>query len=256
MQIQYVPLLELQRDLYRLPRGMERFREYLRTMVNDEGDDVALPPLVAMNPMAREHVPALIDEYLEQSADQVAAIAVAEAEKATGDVPGEFKLGVVACDDLMGGWTNRYATEFAMRCGNNARDTKRSPERSKWITVPLWSSERASVAQLRVEILVAALRVAYRITHGPAGTVREMLSQEGHCMHRAGCQWPVLDPEDIEYTREAIRPHLEAEDMPTAITCLFGDVAARSLGFPCLGLSNRAGFALALHVATTDVTRR
>jgi hypothetical protein len=69
-------------------------------------------------------------------------------------------------------------------------------------------------------------------------------------MHRAGCQWPVLDQEEIEYTREAIRLHLDARDMPTAITCLFGDVAARSLGFPCLGLSNRAGLALALHDAS------
>jgi hypothetical protein len=216
MRIQYVPLLHVQRDLYRLPRGMERFREYLRTMVNETGDNVALPPLVAMNPMAREHVPALIDEYLAQNADDVAAAAVAEAQAALADVPGEFSLAVVACDDLMGGWTNRYATEFAMRCGNTSRDGKRAQERSKWITVQVWSSERASVAQLRVEILIAAFRVAYQITHGPARTVREMLAQEGHCMHGAGCQWPVLDRDEIEYTREAIRPHLEVEDMPIA----------------------------------------
>ena len=40
MHLEYVPLLKMQRDLYRLPRGMDRFHEYLRTMVNDQGDDL------------------------------------------------------------------------------------------------------------------------------------------------------------------------------------------------------------------------
>lgn len=33
MNLEYVPLLQVQRDLYKLPRGFERFREYLRTML-------------------------------------------------------------------------------------------------------------------------------------------------------------------------------------------------------------------------------
>jgi len=35
MELEFVPLLRIQRDLYRLPRGLERFREYLRTMVDE-----------------------------------------------------------------------------------------------------------------------------------------------------------------------------------------------------------------------------
>ena len=44
MQLDYVPLLQIQRDLYGIPRGMERFRTYLRTMINDDGTDLELRP--------------------------------------------------------------------------------------------------------------------------------------------------------------------------------------------------------------------
>ena len=56
MILEYVPLLQLQRDLHQMPLGYDRFREYLRLMLNEKGDDVALPPLVSMNPMGQAHV--------------------------------------------------------------------------------------------------------------------------------------------------------------------------------------------------------
>jgi hypothetical protein len=93
--------------------------------------------------------------------------------------------------------------------------------------------------------------------HGPAGTLREMLAQEGHVMARAGCSGPTLDVDDIAYTREVIAPHLEAADMRTCIECLFGDAASRALGFTPRGLSSWAGLALALFDAheTSEVMR-
>ena len=54
-----------------LPRGMERFREYIKTMTDAETGDLALP-LVAMNPMGKDHVPALIDDYLALGAETIA----------------------------------------------------------------------------------------------------------------------------------------------------------------------------------------
>ena len=65
-------------------------------------------------------------------------------------------------------------------------------------------------------------------------------------MFGAGCTGPVLDAEDIAYTREVLIPYLDADDMRTCIECLFGDVAGRTLGFTPRGLSPWAGLALAL----------
>ena len=68
-------------------------------------------------------------------------------------------------------------------------------------------------------------------------------------MALAGCAGPVLDAEDIAYTREVLIPYLDADDLRTCIECLFGDAAGRTLGFTPRGLSPWAGLALALHDA-------
>jgi hypothetical protein len=58
-----------------------------------------------------------------------------------------------------------------------------------------------------------------------------------------------LDDVDLAYTAQVIKPHLDTTDYPTLFACLYGDGAANSVGYPPLGLSERAGFALALEEA-------
>jgi hypothetical protein len=102
-------------------------------------------------------------------------------------------------------------------------------------------------------VLTSAYRTAYVQRHGPARTLGDMLLQEGRVMAMAGCTVPVLDAEEIAYTREVLAPFLDADDMRTCVECLFGDAAGRTLGFTPRGLSPWAGLALALHDATTNV---
>jgi hypothetical protein len=240
MKLEFVPLLQVQRELYRLPRGWERFHAYLSTMIDPETRDLKLP-LVAMNPMGKDHLPVLLDALLELDADGLAARAVAEAELRLAHVTGEFKVALVVADDAMGGWTNRYFSEFSHRFESKAYHKR------GWLTGILWTSEAPSAQTAREEALMAAYRAAHIEQHGFARTLREMLRQEGHAMAMAGCAQPTLDADELAYTREVIAPHLDAKDQPTIVACLFGDEAAYSLGYPSLGLSERAGFALALH---------
>lgn len=62
-----------------------------------------------------------------------------------------------------------------------------------------------------------------------------------------------LDADELAYTRAVITPHLDTKDQPTLIAWLFGDEAAHTLGYTPLGLSERAGFALALHDARLEL---
>ena len=110
------------------------------------------------------------------------------------------------------------------------------------------ASERA----VQEAILMAIYRMAYIQRHGTARTLKDMLAQEGTVMAMAGCTGPGLDEEDIAYTREVLIPYLDSEDMRTAIECLFGDAAGRTLGFTPRGLSPWAGLALALHDASAQ----
>ena len=251
MQLTHVPLLRVQRELYTMPRGMERFREYIKTMVDAQTGDLALP-LVAMNPMGKDHVPALIDEYLALGAEQIAEDTVREAQDAwrggTSVPPDktDFKVALVVSDDLKGGWTNRWASEYSHRI-EYAAITKRG-----WLVGILWTSEPASEQNVRDAVLTSIYRAEYLQTHAAPATLGEMLDQEGYAMARAGCATPQLDDDDLAYTRSVIKPHLNASDRATVIACLFGDRAAAALGYPPQGLSERAGLALALSNARTE----
>ncbi|CAN5565376.1 hypothetical protein BH10CHL1_BH10CHL1_07360 [soil metagenome] len=249
MKLNYVPLLQVQRDLYQMPRGFERFREYLRTMIDDQTGDLKLP-LVGMNPMGKEHLPIFLDRLLALDADSEATRVTAEAQAALSDIPGEFRVTTVVSDDLMGGWTNRYANEFGYRFGGKAF-YKRG-----WITALLWTSESYTLEQVGEEVRTCIYRLAYIQQHGYARTLNEMLSQEGYAMAMAGAITPTLDDDDLAYTRQVLTSYLDQTGEPTLIAALFGDEAARALGYTPLGLSPRAGFALALREAKLSENSR
>jgi hypothetical protein len=249
MNIEYVPLLGVMRELHRVPRGPERFKRYLRTLVTADGTDVELLPLLVMNPMGKDHVTALLDALLALDADGLGARTAAEAAARLADEPGDYKATLVVADDLMGGWTNRYAYEFDFRVGYGPHGKR------FWGPIGvLWSSEPASERAVREAMLTAVYRTAHLARHGPPRTLRDVLAQEGRVMAMAGCLEPTLDAEDIEYTREVLAPYLEETDKRTVMECLFGDAAGATLGFTPRGLSPWAGLALALHDARTTAS--
>ena len=257
MRIEFVPLLALQRQIYSIPRGMERFRNYLRTLIDDTGDDVEFPPLIGINPMARDHVPAMIDALIALDADAIAAKALAEADADLAELAGEsakaltFRSSVIVVDDFnRTGWSNRFTMEYDMRWGCNPQGKR------FWVTGVLWSSETPPTAiAVRECILTAAYRTAHVLAHGRPRNLRDLLDQEGRVLTRAGCAAPsaglhnqaALDESEMEYTREVLKGYLDENRMGTLIAAMFGDTAARELGYDPLGLSDWAGLWSALH---------
>ena len=238
MNLNYVPLLRVQRDLYRLPRGPARFQAYLRTIVDSATGDLRLP-LTEMNPMGKEHVPHLIDELLRQDAEEVARRATERAASLQQDAEGSFRVGVVVVDDVGGAWTNRYTNDYTHRFGG-------APLRRRgWITAPAWTSEQPSAERLGEEVGAAIHRTAYVLRHGEATSLAAMLAQERYAMAMSGAREPACDAEELAYTRGVLRPFLQCRDRPTIVACLYGDGPAKSLGYEPLGLSDFAGLELA-----------
>jgi hypothetical protein len=236
---------------------MERFRSYLRTLVDDTGDDVEFPPLVAINPMARDHVPAMIDALIALDADTIAAQALAEAATDLAEHAGKsaealtFRSSLIVVDDFnRGGWTNRFTTEYEMRMGCHPQGKR------FWVTGILWSSEAApTVRAVRESVLTAAYRAAYVLARGQPRNLRDLLAQEGWTLARAGCAAPSAglsnqdapDESEIEYTAEVLNEYLDRTEMGVLIAALFGDTAAHELGYQPIGLSDWAGLWSALH---------
>ncbi len=244
MNLTYVPLLRLQRDLYAIPRGTTRFEEYLATMIDGPTGELKLP-LSAMNPMGKDHVPALLDGWMALDTDGSAARAVAHAALHLGDMPGDFQVGLVIADDAKGTWTNRHFTDFGHRFESEPY------HRRGWLTGLLWTTELPSLDVAREAVLMAVYRGAYIEQHGYAATLRGMMAQEGYAMTNAVCASPALSFDDLDYTRDAIAEYLEATDQATIMACLYGDRVASTLGYPPRGFSDHAGFAVALATART-----
>ena len=99
---------------------------------------------------------------------------------------------------------------------------------------------------MREEVLSAVYRQLDLQRHGAPRTLRQMMDLEGRALAFAGATGPTLDAEELAYTRAVIEPHRDTDDFPTAFACLYGDAAARRVGYTPLGLSPRAGVALAL----------
>jgi len=256
VKVRYVPLLPVQQGLQALPRNYARFQQYLRTVMNADGTGPELTPLLLANPMGKDHVTALLDTLIALDADGIAARSAVEASADLAGEPGDFDAGLVVVDDLMGGWTNRYAAEYTIRFQSGP--PPESPPAwmtRRWVFGALWSSESPTEQAVRTAMRAAIYRMAYVQRHGLARTLRDKLIQEGQVMAAAGCTGPTLDMDDLAYTREVLIPYLHADDMRTAIECLFGDAAGSTLGFTPRGLSPWAGIALALHDAQPNQPR-
>jgi hypothetical protein len=240
MKLEFVPMLGIQRELYRIPRGSGRFREYLQTMLDPVSGDLRLP-LTMMNPMAKDHVPRYIDLLQAMGAEEAAAMAVGDALAKLGEEPGQYRVGLVVADDAGGGWTHRAASELMHL------QSELALEKRGWITPILWSSETYGPPEIREEVLITIYRTLYIAKRGAPRTLREILLQEGSAMRLAGARNPALEPGALLRTREILSDKLDRDDPATLIAALFGDQAARELGHPPLGLPPRAGLALALH---------
>lgn len=238
MKVTYTPLLQLQRDIYDIPRGPERFQTYLEMVRDAEKDDMKLP-LAVMNPMGKEHVPALLDAYLGMGGDKVAAEAVAATSEHLPSLGGAYQVTVVVADDAHGMWTERFSVEYGERF-----ETRPNLRRG-WIVGLLWTSERPSPTLAPSAAVTAVYRAAYIMQHGYADTLGEMIAQEGFAHFQAN-QSQMLDEEELEYTLEILTPHLNSDAYDIKVSGFFGDSAAKALGYEPLGISDRAGMWLGL----------
>jgi len=170
MKLEYVRMLSVQRDIYRIPRGPDRFREYLGTMLDPETGELRLP-LTAMNPMAKDHLPRYVDLLQAMGAEEAGAQAAREAEPKLENHPGAYRVGLVVADDMGRGWSNRASAELSHLKSELALDKR------GWITAILWASDTYGPAEIREEVLIAIYRTAYVAQRGAPRTLREILLQ-------------------------------------------------------------------------------
>lgn len=241
---EFIPTLTVLRELYAMPRDMARFRQYLARMIgeNAEGKDDVVLPITAANPMGKEHCLAAVDALLAIDAEGVARRVLDEPALAPC---APLRVFVTVLDDRMGGWTDRTLNEYRGRYGDDY--SVRANAKRRLAGVGCWTSETYAADRIAWQTRDAVFRTAHLLAHGPARMLRDMLALDCACARFAGGHdAPALSAEDLAYTRDVLRPLYDATDQPTCLSALFGDDAARASGYSPLGLSTRAGQALAV----------
>ena len=244
MQLCFMPLLAVIREIYHMPIGWDRFGRYVGTILSDDRADALYPPLIALNPMAKPHVTAAIEALIALDAEAIAAATLAEINGELAALPYHLWVGFTVVDDVRGGWTDRYLTEMQLLFPAQV-----DVARWGWITVQLRASETYTADRIRQEVRAWTYRTLHALHLGDATTLGDMLRQEGRALRWAALPPPALDAEELAYAQAIVAPHLLSTELPTQFACLYGDAGASHAGYPQLGLSEQSGFTVAWHAA-------
>ena len=238
LTVEFVPLLESARELYTMPRGPERFDAYIALGTRNT-EEMQLPVAV-MNPMAKDHVLAYIEQLIAIQTETAAKSFANEAAGSLRGVADALLLAVVVADDLKGGWTNRSFAEFSHRY-----ERKYEVDRG-WAVTLLWTSEEPSIDAVRARTFESIYRTLDERKHGIVRTLETIMEREGRTMRFAGRDKPCYDSATLKEIRKRIEPYLHSDRAPTLFAALYGDEVAVSLGYPPLGIPAQGGYELAL----------
>lgn len=244
MQLQLIHLFQQQRDLYEMPRNMERFRAYIQQMTGGT-DDIVLP-IVGMNPMGKDKAMAAYDALLRIRAETIAEEALVEARQRLSHVPGKLQVALVVLDDAQGAWSWPDQNE------ESAYLSDASAKRN-FATAHFYSSQAPFTPQIvREGVMAAVYHIAWIQVHGVPRTLADVLRLVGTRDHFAAIR-PTLPSGALVAARRIIAAHLRAPaKSPAAFACMFGDEAANKWGLARLGLPVRAGFEVALSQAAAS----
>lgn len=254
MNVVLTNILEDLRGLYTISDRLKRFDAYVSLSsgkARGEGRTRGEPlPLGTFSPMGEQQTDYL-DRLIAIGAEGLAQATAAEVAADFATLKDSFRLMLVVADVPRNGWTERGLTdaEWRFTLKNDTPPKVAAGEGfDRWVSVLLWTDTEATEAYINREVRAALYRALHLRYLAAPHTLADMTRQEGRALAYAGYT-PTLGAEELAYTRAVVKPFLQSTDFPVCFASLYGDDAARQVGYEALGLTAAAGFQLALHDA-------
>lgn len=244
MKFELTPVLDHIRTLYTQPLTPARFKEYLTLLQGNTDADLALP-IGGFNPMAKDHAISKIDELVALEAEQVMqnALELLNSSLSEKAPAGMIQVVLNLADDLKGGWTNRFTTDFDSKFKLNALVTRR------FCTPYFWTSEAYSESLIAQRTLAYGLRTAYWMIHGKPKTLKDHVAQEVYVYQHPAIEPLELAELDLNGLENTYQEMADEDDYSWLFNFFYGDEASTSLGYPCFGITEATGFHLAAYFA-------
>lgn len=250
MIFEVTDVLEKMLELYRQPADFDRFKAYLKLLAGDTGKDLEVP-VSGFNPMAKPHVLERLNELIELKAEQIAKDAIAGFNKQIAD-PGKdviYKIFLNLSDDVKGGWTNRYTSDYDSKFRINGLVSR------KFCTPVFWVSETYSEKMISQRILQYAYRTLYWLKHSRPQTLKAHIDQERFVAEQSkGGHQP--DDFDFSAADRFYLEHQQTDDYSPIFNFLYGDRACESLAFPTFGVGENMTGYLYAEALTSDKGQR
>ncbi len=231
MKFELLPIIDKMIDLYEKPRSFERFQEYISILQGTSKDLVI--PITGFNPMAKEHLLDKLAELKDIKAESLMQDVINDINK---EHRNERDLKVIKvtlnlADDVKGGWTNRYATDYDSKFKINAIVNR------NFCTPFFWASDLFSEELIRIRTLEYILRTIYWQTTTNPKTLKEHIDQEIFVAERSNNLPKIVNPAEFEILDNFYSKHRDSDDYSLVFNFLYGDNASKSLAFPVYGVS-------------------
>lgn len=246
MRFELLPIVDTMVDLYRKPRNMDRFREYLYLLQGETKEDMVLP-IAGFNPMANDLARNQLIKLQEMKAEAIMLSSLGILNKEyPGTAPSAvFRVALNLLDDIGGSWTNRYTSDYDSKF-RLAALIKRN------FCLPVfWTSENYQEGLVRERTLEYGYRTQYQFTHPQPFTLSDHLSQEIFVAQKLKTTLPTgIDVAPLDAYYQTFK---ESSDYLVIFNFLYGDEATASLGNPTRGIEPEfAGFHYAKWVANSN----
>jgi hypothetical protein len=227
MPFQTLPTLDTMLDLYEKPRTIERFQEYIKMLQGDSKGDLMMP-ISGFNPMAKGHILLKINELKSLKAEEIMTETLLELNKTLASERNEdiFNVALNLSDDLMGGWTNRFTSDYDSKFRINALVNR------KFCTPIFWTSETFTSKIIKTRTLEYAYRTLYWLQNPKPKTLKEHIEQEKFVAMKIKFPKPKIDFTLID---KFYKKHQDSDDYHLIFNFLYGDEASQSLAFPMGG---------------------
>ncbi len=235
MTFHLFPILDEMEAFYGQPRSRERFQDYLSKLQGATKDMVL--PIMGFNPMAKEHVLEKIRELKALQAERLMEATISEFNETLEDA-GDAQITVVLnlADDLKGGWTNFYTTDFDSKFKLNALVER------NFCAPYFWSSESYTEQLINDRTLAYLGRTFYWKHHPKPITLEDHLKQEVFVcqrMRNTSEKGPSGEYESIERFFEV---HRHSNQHSVIFNFFYGDSASQSLEYSSFGIQGKTGF--------------
>lgn len=243
MKFQLKPILSEMKELYSKPISPERFKEYISKLQGNTKGGLALP-IGGFNPMAKEHILQKISELEVYKAEIIMEEIIREFNIALNESSAkEITVVLNIADDLKGGWTNFFSTDFDSKFKLNAFINR------KFCVPYFWTSESYSRELIKIRTLEYLNRTLYGLNNPQPKTLEEHLEQEifsAVIENNYSQSYKKIDFKTIEnYYSE----NKQSEEYDKIFNFFYGDKGSESLGYKKYGIENPSGYEYAKQIS-------